>query len=270
MIRSLTTAAAVSALFCSVARSEVPLMSPEELRSDASLVVIGKVRAVYRSEKITGNWERITSVAELAVASVEKGESVRPGGVVYAQFWNQRPIEEGPPEPHSSGHHAVDVGDHVRAYLVTKQGAYHALLPNGFVKLSQPEYRDAVREAEVEAGADLEAVEGKWVRKIKTDQGTFTITKEHRGRKTTLTVTDSQGNLVDGKTSEFRLERRDQVRVFTFFNNVYTHGPYRGRSVDTESSYIYRVIGDSFVEIRGALVGDPDAPDAFVWERVKQ
>jgi hypothetical protein len=96
--------------------------------------------------------------------------------------------------------------------------------------------------------AELEKVQGKWVRSVKTANGPVQIIKEHKGQKTTLQFMDANGNVVASKMSEFRLEKTGRVRVFTFFNNVVTSGPQKGQVDKKEKSYIYRIEGDSFTE----------------------
>lgn len=117
---------------------------------------------------------------------------------------------------------------------------------------------------------ELAEVQGKWVRTTKTDGGTFKVVKVHTGNKTTVTVCDSEGNVVGAKESEFRLEHTGKVRVLTFFNNTITVGPQKGQSDNEPRSYIYRVVGDTFVEVQGMLVGDDDQPLAFTWQRLRE
>ncbi len=62
---------------CSLAKAEVPLMSPDELKSESSHIVIGKVRAVYSTTEKSKNWEDTSSIAEISVMSVEKGTGLQ-------------------------------------------------------------------------------------------------------------------------------------------------------------------------------------------------
>ena len=116
--------------------------------------------------------------------------------------------------------------------------------------------------------ADLAEVQGTWVRTVKTDTGTYTITKEHRGNETTLTIKSAADRVVESKTSEFRLETTGKVRIFTFFNNRFTAGANRGRTANAPQSYIYRVTDDTFVEVRGMLIDDDSNPAVVTWKRV--
>ena len=126
------------------------------------------------------------------------------------------------------------------------------------------------RADEITTAEAIAEVQGKWVRTVTTPSGTFRILKEHTGNKTTVTIMDADGRVVEAKKSEFRLENSGKVRIFTFFNNVITAGPQKGRTDNEPHSYIYRVAGDTFVEVNGLLIGDDAAPVAFTWERVKE
>jgi hypothetical protein len=121
-----------------------------------------------------------------------------------------------------------------------------------------------------EAADELAKVQGKWSRTVKSDDGIYTMVKEHRGNATTVTVFDAQGNVVAGKKSEFRLEQAGKVRIFTFFDNVITIGPQQGQIDKGPHSYVYKIAGDSFYEVHGVLVGDDSEPLAFSWTRVKE
>lgn len=140
-----------------------------------------------------------------------------------------------------------------------------AILTDYAPDLRQMQRGDAAQAA---GGEDLARVQGKWVRTVRTDRGRFKILKEHKGNKTTLTVLDSRGRVVEQKNSEFRLENTGNVRIFTFFNNVFTSGPNKGRTDNASQSYAYRVSGDTFIEFRGLLNGDNERPLVFTWERV--
>lgn len=124
--------------------------------------------------------------------------------------------------------------------------------------------------AETATAEELAKVQGKWVRSMRTDSGTFKVIKEHKGNETTVTFFDSEGNVVAAKKSQFRLEQTGKVRIFTFFNNVITAGPQKGQTDKASTSYIYRVTGDTFVEVNGLLIGDATEPVAFTWKRVNE
>lgn len=113
-------------------RAEVPLKSKAELQKEATHIVVGKVQTVYSVTTESDDWIDTKSVAEIAVRRVEKGDRIRAGDVVYGRFWNRRWIGEGNPDPYSRGHRGPTADQLVRAYLVRRDGAYDAILPNGF------------------------------------------------------------------------------------------------------------------------------------------
>ena len=121
-----------------------------------------------------------------------------------------------------------------------------------------------------DASEELKAVQGKWERDVTANDHTFKIVKVHDGNATELTVYDADGNVVHSKTSEFRLNVTGPVRVFTFFNNKVTAGEGAGQTSTQESSYVYRVVGDTFFEYHGLLVGENEPPIAFIWKRVQK
>ncbi|MEW4490815.1 hypothetical protein AB1L42_22225 [Thalassoglobus sp. JC818] len=250
-------------------QAEVPFLSADELKSDSSHIVVGKVQAVYSTSEERKNWQETSSVAEIMVSAVEKGHDINVGDTVYAHYWNKKWIGDGEPEPHSGGHRSVSKGEVVRAHLELKNGTYEVLLPNGFVSV-KPDEETANATADKAAADDLAAIQGKWVRTVETNRGTFQILKVHNGNTTTLTITDSNGRVIEEKKSEFRLERTDNVHIFTFFNNAFTAGPSKGRSDNAPQSYIYRVTNDSFIEVRGIMIGDNSPLSAFTWKRLKE
>lgn len=125
------------------------------------------------------------------------------------------------------------------------------------------------------AGADdappvePDPIEGKWSRTVDTNAGPVRVVKEHRDGKTTLETFDAAGNLLAAKTSDYELIETEHVRIFTFFNNVVTAGPGTGQVAPDTSSYVYRIEGKRFFEVRG-LLKDQDEPfNVLVWERVE-
>jgi hypothetical protein len=93
---------------------------------------------------------------------------------------------------------------------------------------------------------------------------------QYKGNTTTLAFFDSEGYVVASKKSGFRLEDTGKVKIFTFFNNVITTGPQKGQTDKAPKFYVYKVIGDTFVEVNGLLHSNDEEPVAFTWERVKE
>ena len=132
--------------------AEVPRMTPEELRQVSTHIVVGQVLDVFASETRSEDWVHTKSVAQIAVLQVEKGSGILPGDNVYAHTWNRKWVGQGKPDPGSAGHSLAAKQDFVRAHLVRKSGSYHALLPNGLVRIEEPE------RAPADAHADLQGV----------------------------------------------------------------------------------------------------------------
>lgn len=126
------------------------------------------------------------------------------------------------------------------------------------------------QDAEVAAQDEYARVQGTWMRILQTENGPIKAIKQHKGKTTTLTFYDANGNVLAAKTSEFRLNTSGKVRIFRFFNNVATAGPQLGQSDNASKSYIYRVTGDTFFEINGLLIGDEAEPVIFTWQRVRE
>jgi hypothetical protein len=262
------SAALLIALAASIpVRAEVPLMSKAELGAESTHIVVGKIEMIYSATTESDDWVDSKSVAEIAVQRVEKGARIRTGDKVYGRFWNRRWVGQGDPDPYSRGHIVPEADGSVRVYLTRKDGAYHVLLPNGFEKVEQAAPAVAPNQA---AATELDKLQGTWVRTIRTDDGIFKIIKEHIGNETTVTWFDPTGKVMAAKKSQFRLAQTDKVRIFTFFNNVVTAGPQTGETEEAPTSYIYRVTGDTFVEVNGLLVDDDAEPNAFTWQRVNE
>ena len=135
----ITILSLLAIMSCRMACAEVPLMSPEELKSESSHIIIGKVRAVYSTMEKSEDWEDTNSVAEICVVGVEKGAGINCGDVIYAHYWNKKWVGKGDPEPHSGGHRGVSKGHSVTAFLERKDGGYHVLLPSGFAVVKPTE-----------------------------------------------------------------------------------------------------------------------------------
>jgi hypothetical protein len=106
--------------------------------------------------------------------------------------------------------------------------------------------------------ADLDAVQGLWERTEKS--GFFSsqrLTKQIRGDSETVTTHDSSGNVVSEHTVKIRLGRAGPIRVFLYSGQEFTEGPQAGTKLKGTQAYVYKVVGDTFVEIWGVL-GDRD------------
>lgn len=118
----------------SLSRGEIALQSPDEL-AKAKTIVVGKINGTYKETTRTADWEDSHGVVEIAVESIERGEGLKPGQVIFARFWNRGWIGKKNPPPYGTGHHLHASGSTIRAHLEYDNGAYKILLPNGLVKI---------------------------------------------------------------------------------------------------------------------------------------
>jgi hypothetical protein len=142
--------ASICVAFCCgalAARAAVPGLKPDQLKEKATYIVVGKVTGIYSSASPRGDKVLTTSVAQIEVEDLEKGNGLNPGDLVYARYYKWGWAGKGPPVPGSTdGHfHVPRGGDRVRVYLEqnfkTDRG-YNVLFPNGFEILNPEESQD--------------------------------------------------------------------------------------------------------------------------------
>ena len=130
---SLSASALVLALLVpSMALSEVPNRTVEELQQLSSLVVKGRVQRIYSTVEVSKGVQYTRSVAEISVLAVEKG--VPPDGLLYARFWRSRWVGDGPAPTTGYGHRGIPAaGNTVRVFLVrAHDDGFDVAPPNGF------------------------------------------------------------------------------------------------------------------------------------------
>ena len=121
------------------AGAEVPNRSPEKLRQWSTHIVVGKLRAVYHAAELDEHSHR-NGVAEIVIDSIEKGDGLSEGQVMYARFWRRVTKPGAPPQTAASGHDVPPQGSVVRGYLKRgDDGGYDVLLPNGLQELDAAE-----------------------------------------------------------------------------------------------------------------------------------
>lgn len=155
----ITFAVLVSITAGNLAWAEVPLKTEDELKADASQIVVGKVEAIYTKQTKTANYRKVKGVVEISVVSIEKGATAKlePGDRIYAGFWQSKWIGKGLPEPGASGHDVPDEGNVVRAFLSRHDGKYEVLLPNGIQVIESAKVRKALEDALNKIGPDSPA-----------------------------------------------------------------------------------------------------------------
>lgn len=128
----------------------------------------------------------------------------------------------------------------------------------------------AIASAADDKADELKRVMGRWERTFNNPAGTqFRVIKDVFEDHDTVVTYDDVGNVVTAHRSDFKIEKRGPVRVFSFFNSVVTAGPDKGAQHFETNSYIYRVEDDSFIEVWGMLDGDPNPVRVLGWKRVK-
>jgi len=136
----------VAGILATETLAAVPNKSSEDLRTEASHIVVGKVSRIYSSaEPIHDNLRRIRLVAEISVEKVEKGAGIAPGDTLYARYWNVEWLGDPKTIPPMDATTAIfpcpKAGDAVRVYLGLNQQnglgkdsgrGFNVLFPNGF------------------------------------------------------------------------------------------------------------------------------------------
>lgn len=116
---------------------------------------------------------------------------------------------------------------------------------------------------------EMKKLEGRFERVFLNGAGVrFRTVKEEREGKSLVTTYDDVGNVVEAHTSEYKIEKRGPVRVFSFFNVTVTAGPQKGLTHAGTSTYIYRADEKGFAEVWGMLEGDERPPQMLVWRRM--
>src|SRR5688500_9464844 len=116
-----------------------------------------------------------------------------------------------------------------------------------------------------ESDAELLRLQGRYERTFKNEAGTeFRTIKDVAGDQSTVTTYDDVGNVIESHTSSFKVEKRGEVRVLSFFNLLVTTGAAKGRQQFETRSYIYRANDEQFAEVWGLLESDPSPPRMFI------
>lgn len=116
---------------------------------------------------------------------------------------------------------------------------------------------------------DYKQLEGSWETEQRDAQGVvFTVVKTERDRKSVVTVYDQNGNVTYAHTSDFELKRQGDIRIFRHSNRIVTAGPDKGKIQKEPREYIYKIVGDRFYEIQGAMISQQrESPRIGVWKR---
>jgi hypothetical protein len=122
-------------------------MPPAWLKNTATHVIIGTVAAVYESTADDKEWRTTRYVAEVRIKTVEKGEGLKTGDLVYVRYWHRQWISASPARPDTNGHRGLpSPGQTLRIYLArdayngagtNKDGGFDVVFANGFEKLPE-------------------------------------------------------------------------------------------------------------------------------------
>ena len=116
--------------------------------------------------------------------------------------------------------------------------------------------------------AHLDEIQGRWARTEKTGfLSSQKLTKEINSDSETLTTYDSQGNVVSAHKVKVKLGLAGPIRVFFFTDQEFTKGPQAGRKVKGTQAYLYKIVGDTFIEIWGVLGDGDDEIRVMRWQR---
>jgi hypothetical protein len=123
---------------CAVAMAERPNKPREELVKEATQAFTGRVERLYHAAPVKeGEFEFTHGVAEMTVASVEKGTDLRAGDRVFVRHWRKRWVGRGSPPPDHYGHRTVPAEKQSVAVFVTgtRETGYDVLSPNGYFEV---------------------------------------------------------------------------------------------------------------------------------------
>ena len=129
------------------ARAERVDMPPDWLNKTATHVIVGTVNAVYETTSSDKEWSTTRYLAEVRIKTVEKGDKLGEGALVYVRYWHRRWIAATPPEPNTNGHRGLPKpNESLRIYLArnayngfgqTNDGGFDVIGANGFEKLKE-------------------------------------------------------------------------------------------------------------------------------------
>ncbi len=130
-----------------VAHAEKVDLPPASLSGTATHIIVGTVAAIYESKSADKQWSTTSYLAEVRIKTVEKGEGLKTGDLVYVRYWHRAWIGAGDPPPTTNGHRGLPKQDEfLRIYLArnsyngfgeTKDGGFDVVGANGFEKLKE-------------------------------------------------------------------------------------------------------------------------------------
>lgn len=116
---------------------------------------------------------------------------------------------------------------------------------------------------------DLRRLQGRWELIFKAQGRTVRSVQAIDGNKSTVTRYDEKGAVLEAHTADFTLSISGRTKIFTYSNYEVTAGPAKGKR-RSQRSYVYRLDGDSFFEVRGVLVDQSEPIAVNHWRRMKE
>jgi hypothetical protein len=120
---------------------------PARLRDTATHVIVGTVATIYASRATDKEWDTTSYLAEVRIETVEKGEGIKAGDLVYVRYWHRSWVAGKIPPPATNGHRGLPKpGESLRIYLArnaydgfgaTNDGGFNVIGANGFEKLKK-------------------------------------------------------------------------------------------------------------------------------------
>ena len=108
---------------------------PGEPEEKSTHILTGTVTAIYSKITRDASNETMHGIAEVRVESVEKGEGMKSGQVVYVRFWHHlKWLGKGNPTPGPSGHQNIpSEGQKVKICVVrSADGSHDVFYVGGF------------------------------------------------------------------------------------------------------------------------------------------
>ena len=138
--------------FVCLAQAEKPNLDAGSLHKLSTHVVTGEVVTIYQRPERSGGWSWSKYLAEVRVATCEKGEGLSGGDLVYVRYWQRHKwIGPGPMPAGTNGHRGLPAeGETLRIYLARNaydgfhtaeqnhDGGFNVIGANGFERLPEP------------------------------------------------------------------------------------------------------------------------------------
>ncbi len=125
--------------------------------------------------------------------------------------------------------------------------------------------------AESAPDEDYQKLEGKWVRNYQDGKGApLRIEQEISNKISKVKIYDRNGKRIYSHQAKFRLQRLDDLNIFTYYDLEILEGPKKGAQQKAPQPCVYRLRGDKFVLVEGIMNGDQRPTLFVVWWKVNK